>query len=258
MFFFQSLSQKTVKQKFTSALRQCLRLPLAAISVTHHAANSLHWCLQLPFCGTSAFCLLAPPCCAAAFCCPLAHSPPPLAMPPPLVTTLPCVAPLLVGWLLLFPAPQPLPLVAPPPGASASVIHYASTFFFRRTPLVWLVVTLPSASTTISLQLRLVPRPPPLVDPLLVTVFGVIFCRSCCRIRPVRRHLPQSGRPLNIAIPVVVAARIHCQRGASFAVVVARGTLAHVRCQHGVSPTDARRTRLLPGRGPKEGASPSQ
>ena len=37
--------------------------------------------------------------------------------------------------------PQPLPLVASPPGASASAIYYASTF--RHAPLVWLVVALP-------------------------------------------------------------------------------------------------------------------
>jgi hypothetical protein len=97
-------------------------------------------------------------------------------MPPPLVTTLPCVPPFLFGLLSHFPAPQPLPLVVPPPGALASAIHYASTF--HRVPLVRLVVALPSASTLISLQLRLVPWPPPLVYPLLVTAFGVVRRRS--------------------------------------------------------------------------------
>ena len=96
----------------------------------------------------------------------------------------------------------------------------------------------PSASTPISSQLRLVPRPPPLVDPSLVTGFGVICRRSRRRIRPVRRHLPQSGRPPNIAVLGVVAARVRRQRG--------------------VSPAVARRACPSPGRGHEEGASPSQ
>ena len=49
---------------------------------------------------------------------------------------------------------QPLPLVTPLPDALASTIHYASTF--RRASLIWLVVALPSASTPILLQRRLV------------------------------------------------------------------------------------------------------
>jgi hypothetical protein len=117
----------------------------------------------------------------------------------------------------------------------------------------------PSTSTPISSQLHLVPRPPPLVDPLLVTAFGVVCLRSRRRIRPVRRHLPHSGRPSNIAVSGVVAARVRRQCGASsFAVAVAAGTIARVRCQRGVSPTVARHTFPLPGRGPEEGASPSQ
>ena len=116
----------------------------------------------------------------------------------------------------------------------------------------------PSASTPISSQLRLVPRPPPLVDPSLVTAFGVVCRRSRRRIRPVRRHLPQSGRPPNIAVSGVVAVRVRRQRGASFAVAVAAGTIARVRCQRGVSPAIACRACPLPGRGPKEGASLSQ
>jgi hypothetical protein len=116
----------------------------------------------------------------------------------------------------------------------------------------------PSASSPILSQLRLVPRPPALVDPSLVTAFGVVCHRSRRRIRPVRRHFPQSGRPPNIAISGVVAARIRRQRGASFAVAVAAGTIARVRRQRGVSPTVARRACLLPGHGPEEGANPSQ
>ena len=142
-------------------------------------------------------------------------------MPPPLVTTLPCVVPLSFGWLSHFPVPQPLPLVAPPPGALASAIYYASTI--RRAPLVWLVVALPSASIPISSQLRLVLRPPPLVDPLLVTAFGII-CRCSRRcIHPIRHHLPQSGRPPNNAISVVVAVRVRCQPGSPLLLPLPRG-----------------------------------
>ncbi len=163
-------------------------------------------------------CLLAPPHCAAASpCCPPAHSTPPLAMPPPLVRPLPRVVPLLFGWLSHFPAPQPLPLVAPLPGALASTIYYASTICHA--PFVWLVVALPSASTPISSQLRLVPWPPPLVAPLLVTAVGIIFCRSHRHICPIQRLLPQHGSRAspNIAVFVVVATRVCHQCGASFA-----------------------------------------
>ena len=127
--FFQSLSKKIVKHKFTSALRQCLCLLFAAVSATHHSANSLRWCwrLRLLFCSTSAFCQLAPPCCAAASCCPPAHSPPSLAVPPPLVTTLPWLHPSrLVGCcisqrlslsllLRLRPVPRPPPFITSQP-----------------------------------------------------------------------------------------------------------------------------------------------
>ena len=75
----------------------------------------------------------------------MAPSPPPRPAPLPVITLLPLVPPLLFCWLLHFPVPQPLPLVAPLPGASASTIHRTSTF--RRAPLVWFVVTLPGAST---------------------------------------------------------------------------------------------------------------
>ena len=176
-------------------------------------------------------------------------------MPPPIVTTLPRIAPLLFG-LLHFPAPQPLLLVVPPPGASASAIHYASTF--RCAPLIRLVVTLPSASTPILSQLCLVPRPPPLVDTLPVTAFGVVCRRSRRRICPVQRHLPQSGRPPNITLSGVVAARVRRQRRAYFAVAVAVGILTRVRYQRGVSPVVACHACPSPGRDPEEGASPSQ
>ena len=191
-------------------------------------------------------------------CCRLLLStgtiPLPLAVPLPLVTALPCVAPLLFGWLLHFPAPQTLSLVAPLPGVSASTIHYSSTF--HRAPLVWLVVALPSTSTPILSQLRLVPWPPPLVDPLLVTAFGVV-CRHYHRhIHPVWHHLPQSRRPPNITVSIVVAVLFCRQRGASFAVAIATGALTRVRCQRGVSPAVARPARPSPGHDPEEGASP--
>ena len=197
--------------------------------------------------------VLVPPRCAAASCCPRAHSPPPFAVPLPLVTPLPCVMPLLFGWLLHSPEPQPLPLVAPPPGALASAIHQASTF--RRAPLVRLVVALPSASSPISLQLHLVPWPLPLVAPVIVTAFGVVCRHSRHRLHPVQRLLPQGGSGAfpNISVSIVVAAR---------------GLLCSCRrCGHPhVHPSPAWsfprrcpcRARPLPGRGPEEGASPSR
>ena len=122
-----------------------------AVSVTHRAAYQLTPLapLGLPFSGISALCLLAPLRCATA-CCSPAHSPPPLAAHPPAVTPLPCIAPVSFGWLLHFPAPQPLHHIMPPPGALASAIHHASTFCC--TLLVWLVVALPSASPPILLR----------------------------------------------------------------------------------------------------------
>ena len=116
----------------------------------------------------------------------------------------------------------------------------------------------PSASTPISLQLCLVPWPPPLVDPSLVTAFGVVCRRSRRHIRPVQRHLPQSGRPPNITLSGVVAARVRRQRRAYFAVAVAVGILTRVRYQRGVSPVVACHACPSPGRDPEEGASPSQ
>ncbi len=146
--------------------------------------------------------------------------------------------------LRLLPEPRPPLLIMPQP-------------FVAPLSFGWLSCC-PSASTPISLQLRLVPWPPPLVDPSLVTAFNVVCRRSCRRIRPVRHHLPQSGRPPNIAVLGVVAVRVRQQRGASFAVAVTAGTIPHVRRQHGVSPAVARRACPLPGCGPEEGASPSQ
>ena len=54
------------------------------------------------------------------------------------------VTPLSFYWLSHFPAPQPLHLVAPPPSALTSFIHFALTFC--RTLLVRLVFALPGAS----------------------------------------------------------------------------------------------------------------
>ena len=147
-----------------------------------------------------------------------------------------------------FPPISKVYVSIPLPSASASTIHHASTF--RCAPLVWLVVALPSASTPILSQL---PSPPPLVDLLLVTAFGIVSRRSHRRIHPVRRHLPQSGRPPHIAISVAVVVRIRHQRRASFAVAVAAGNLAHIRCHRGVSPTIAHCVSPSPGRGPEEG-----
>ena len=156
------------------------------------------------------------------------------------------------------PLNQPLPLVAPLPGASASAIHHAFTFCC--TPLVRLVVALPSTSTPISSQLRLVPWPPPLVVPSLVTAFSVVcnsplpcvaplsfgwlshipahqplaLCPSClvgCCISQ-RLSLSLSSR---ITISIVIAERICCQRGDSFAVALFAG----IRREHGVSPAVA-------------------
>jgi hypothetical protein len=84
--------------------------------------------------------------------------------------------------------PWPPPFIMPQP--------FAAPLSFG-----WLL-RCPSASTPILLQLCLVPWPPPLVDPSLVTVFGVVCHRSHRRICPVRRHLPQSRRPLSIAVPL--------------------------------------------------------
>ena len=93
------------------------------------------------------------------------------------------------------PLNQHLPLVAPLPGAPASAIHHASNFCC--TPLVLLVVALPSASTTISLQ--------PLVVRLLVTAFGVVCNSPLPRVAPLSfgwlSHIP-AHQPL--ALPPLV------------------------------------------------------
>ena len=219
----------------------CCRLchsPCCQLTPLVHPACVL-WCLYLLSAGTS--------------CCPRAHSPPPLAVPLPLVTPLPHVAPLSFGWLSHFPAPQPLPLVTPLPGSLASTIHHASTFGCAS--LVWLVVALPSTSTPILPQPRLVPRPLPLVAPLLVTVFRVVCCRSRRRFRPIQRLLLQSGRGAssNIAVSIVIAAQgfLCCCR--------CHGRpCAHSLPAQGFPCCCPCRTCPLPGRGPEEGASPSE
>ena len=133
------------------------------------------------------------------------------------------------------PLNQPLPLVEPPPGALASAIHHTSTF--RCTPLVRLLVALPSASTPILSQLPLVPRPPPLDVPLLVTAIGVVCNSPLPCITPLLfgwlSHIPThqplvlrpsclvgccisqrlSLSPQCITISVVLAEHIRCQRG---------------------------------------------
>ena len=87
-----------------------------AISVTCCAADSLRRRIRL-LNSASLIC--------AAACCPPAPSPPPppFQAPMPIVTPLPLVVPLLFGWLLHFPLPQPLPLVASPSSALASTRH---------------------------------------------------------------------------------------------------------------------------------------
>ena len=126
------------------------------------------------------------------------------------VTPPPLVASLSFSWVLRFPAHQPLPLVVPPPGTSASGIHHASTFC--STPLAWLVVALPGASPPLSLLLRPVL---PLVAPLSFGWFVALSgasayhtdgccvaschvaasCASTPCIRPVRRLLHQGVAP---------------------------------------------------------------
>jgi len=75
------------------------------------------------------------------------------------------VTPLSFYWLSHFPAPQPLHLVAPPPSALTSFIHFALTFC--RTLLVRLVFALPGASPPPSrrdsARCRLSSHPPHLV-----------------------------------------------------------------------------------------------
>ena len=84
---------------------------------------------RLLFSGPTALCLLVPHCCSAACCPPPAHSPPPLATPPPVVTSLHYVAPLLFGWLLHFPATQPLHLLVPRRG-----LHHSSRLHLSSRP----------------------------------------------------------------------------------------------------------------------------
>ena len=117
----------------------CHPLPLAAVSATHCAANSLRWRLRLLFCGAAASCLLGPPVvqgrihlcllpclrlsshlCLALHplclvgCCIsqslsrslLSHHRP-VPQPPPFIMHPPFVTPLLFSWLSFSPVPQP-------------------------------------------------------------------------------------------------------------------------------------------------------
>jgi hypothetical protein len=217
VFFFQSLSQKIVKQKFTSALRQCLHLPLAAISATHHAANSLRWRLRLPFWGASAFCLLVHSHTGAfisASCHVSTSHHNSASRRAPLVQ--------LVGALS---------------SASASPSCRASSRRLGLRHSLRLNLSLyPSCLVGCCVAQRLNPHhvatlpgaSAPPVDPLLVTAFGVVCCCSHQHICPIQSHLLQSVRPPNIAISVVLAAPVCYQSGASFAVVVPVGTLAYI------------------------------
>ena len=210
----------------------------AVVSVIHRAAYQLTLLVPpgLLFYGASALCLLALPHCATA-CCPLAHSPPPLATSLPLVTPLPRVAPLLFSWLLHFPDPQPLHLVAPLHVALVSDIHHTSTFC--RAPLVWLVVEFPCGTSCL----------------LFVIVLGSVRPCSCSCIHSVQQLLPQSvsrASP-NITFSIVVAARVRRQRGASPAIAISVGALVPVWCQLVASPAIACAVGPLPGHGTKEG-----
>jgi len=89
-----------------------------------------------------------------------------------------CIVPLSFGWLLHYPAPQPLPFVVPPP--SASVSHSSPSHLpLRRAPVVQLVVP-PLAA------------PPPLVNLTshrtslvqLVVAFPSTSASPSCRLRP--------------------------------------------------------------------------
>jgi hypothetical protein len=166
---------------------------------------------------------------------------------------------------------QNLPLAAPPPGASASAIHHASTF--RRAPFVWLVVALPSPSTPILLQLRLVLWPPPLVVPSLVRAFGVVCNSPLPRVAPllfswlshIPAHQPLALRPSRsvgccipqrlslslsspITLSVVVVERVHRQRGGDSFVVAVSTCVCRER---GVSPAVA-----LAARARRQGVAP--
>ena len=186
-----------------------LRLPLAAISTTHHAANLLRWCVS----GShSAAPLLFVYCCLLVVLLPVVHQPASLITA--LLVLRPscsvgcCISQCFSLFLLscLRPVPWPLPFIMPQPCLRPSCL-VGCPVAQRLNPLLS--------------QLRLVPWPPPLVDPLLVTAFGVVCRRSPCRIRPVRRHLPQSGRPPNIAVSGVVQLRCRANATATAAAALA-------------------------------------
>ncbi len=129
---------------------------------------------------------------------------------------------------------------------------------------MWLVVVLPRTSTSISSQPRLVPRPWPLVVPLLVSVFDIIcnsplpcvppllfswllhipvhqplaLCPSCPVGCCIFQHLSLSLSS-RITVSVVVTERVRRQCRASFAVAI----FACVHCKRGVSPAVALATR---------------
>jgi hypothetical protein len=175
--FFLSLGPENRKTKIYLRFLLLPYLPLTTLPTHSVGASGSRSAASLPFVCCCLFVVLPPPVVHRRICLCLLSC---LHLLPQL-----CLAlhPSRSVGLSHFPAPQPLPLVAPPPGALASAIHYASTFCCA--PLVWLVVVLPGTSTPILLQLCLMPRPPPLVDPSPVTAFGIVCCRSCRLIRPV-------------------------------------------------------------------------
>ena len=181
----------------------------------------------------------------------MAPSPPPLPVPLTVITLLPLVVPLSFGWLSRFPVPQPLPLVAPPPGALPPPFIMPPPFV---APLsfTWLslclapwprplVATPPGASSCHTPLIRLFC---PIAQRLglsygwlscclsslpsvhlclsFVRAFGIVCRRYRRHIHPVRHLLSQnrSRASPNIAIFVVITARVRCQRGASHAIVV--------------------------------------
>jgi hypothetical protein len=167
---------------------------------------------------------------------------------------------------------------------------------FRCAPLVWLVVTLPGSLTPpsrLSPRLRLLT---PLVTPLSFGWFVALprdsaFRKNGCRVAsrhvvascastPLiresdRRRLPPLSSPHpsrttspfpeqereqrlpELAVFVVVAARVRCQSGAFPAVAVAASALVRARHQRPPPHRCLPRTRPSPGRGPKQGASPN-
>ncbi len=157
-------------------------------------------------------------------------------------------SPLLNQHLLklhLRPAPRPPPFITLPLFCA---------------PLIWLVVALPSASTPISSQLCLVPLPPPLVVPLLVTAFGIV-CNSpnsplpC--VAPLSfgwlSHIP-AHQPLASCSSHLVGCRISQRLTLSLSlhITVSVDVMECVRRQRGDSFAVAF-AHPPPGCGPKEG-----